>query len=142
MKSKYRKGMHLIAKYEGTGGDLIVGLITSVRMDGTIVGTNLLTGARFNKDTDVIDKRNIVCSKATAVAVVKAADGDKKVAREEAITYARLLMGKGEAKAPPKPKSEKKIQRAISVLKKLDHQEKQLVLKGIFPDISKAFGEE
>lgn len=140
MKSKYRKGMHLIAKYEGDNGDLVVGRIESVRTNGDIIGTNLLTGSRFTKSTHVINKRNVTCSKAIAVAILEASGSDKKLARQEAVTFARLLNGKGEEKEKKTSRAdERKINRAIKLLSKLTQEQRQEVLKRVFPEAAKVF---
>lgn len=140
MRSKFRKGMHVIAKYEGDNGDLIVGRIESVRTNGDIIGENLLTGARFTKHSSILEKRNVICTKAIAFAVIQAADGDKKIARKEAVAFSRLLNGKSEAKEEKvKAADEKKIKRATDILSKLSPELKQEVLKRTFPEAAKAF---
>lgn len=132
MRSKFRKGMHLIAKYEGENGDLILGRIESVRSNGEILGINLLTNARFVKSTAVVERRNLVCNKNIAVAILAAAEStpgvyDKKIARREAIAFSRLLAGKSEEK--PTAADKKKVARATKAISALSTEQKQLVFK-------------
>jgi len=128
--NKYRKGQYLIAKYEGTGGDLIIGKIESVRHNGDITGVNLLTGNKFRKNVEVLDKRNIICPKRIADAIMREAMGDKLIARREAIAYAQLLAGRMEPATVPT--SDRKIEKVVEAFKKLTATQQQLALPGIF----------
>lgn len=60
MKSKYRKGQYVLCKFKGNNGDLIAGRVESVRWNGKIILTNLLTDSPSTKDASVLDARNTV----------------------------------------------------------------------------------
>lgn len=52
------KGWYYAAKYNGSNGDLVLGRVRSVRTEGEVILTNLLTGNRAVKGTEVLLKRN------------------------------------------------------------------------------------
>lgn len=57
-KSTFKKGQYYAAKYDGINGDLLLGQIKSVRSDGEILLTNLLTGNLSTKKAEVLAQRN------------------------------------------------------------------------------------
>jgi len=87
MDTKFKKGQHVVCKYHGDNGDLVVGRIESVRSSGEIVLYNLVTGGRSLKSASVLGLRNVVVPKVKAVALLKYAN-NKKELRERAVALA------------------------------------------------------
>jgi hypothetical protein len=85
-KNEFRKDQHVLCRYNGDNGDLIVGRIESVRKNGDVILTNLLSGNKSVKKASVLSARNCVVIKKNADAVVKCAKehGTQK-ARELAV---------------------------------------------------------
>lgn len=95
-QNSFQKGQHYAAKYKGTGGDLILGQVESVRTSGHIVLTNLLTGATATKKAEVLKRRNKRISKSQAQKILAAfKKGGKEAARKTAIA-APEFRGKNE----------------------------------------------
>lgn len=133
-KQVFRKGQHVICKYKlekegAANGDLIVGLIESVRTTGDVTGVNLLTGSKFRKNAKLLATRNVICPKRVAVAILREAAGDRVVARREAVAYAGMLQGAVEEKKVVPVSNQKKIDRIVSLFAKLTPEEKQEALK-------------
>lgn len=86
-KSAFKKGQFYAAKHKGNNGDLIVGEVKSVRKNGDVILTNLLTGNRSVKGADILRKRNKRISKSQAdelLAIYEQTD-DKQHVREMAV---------------------------------------------------------
>jgi hypothetical protein len=101
MKQEPRKGYYVVCKYKGDrNGDLIVGIIDSVRSNGKVICTNLLTGSPSTKDIKVFMKRNIIVPKRRALSVVELfkSTGDRTQARDMAVA---LACKQQEAQATP-----------------------------------------
>jgi hypothetical protein len=62
-KHTMKKGDFYAAKYRGSNGDLILGEVKSVRRDGDVILTNLLTGNRSTKTRKVLESRNHLVTK-------------------------------------------------------------------------------
>lgn len=96
---QYRKDQYVICKYNGDNGDLIVGRIESVRTNGLVNLTNLLTGKVATKKSSVLTRRNLVVKKAVADTIVRIERVDGKArARSAAATVATELQSKPHAK--------------------------------------------
>jgi hypothetical protein len=70
--SPIRAGQHWVCRYNGDNGDLIVGVVRSVRAGGEVVFTNLLTGTRSVKSEEVVLQRCKYVKKIHALRVVEA----------------------------------------------------------------------
>lgn len=93
----------MICKYKGKGGDLIVGRVESVRTNGEVLLTNLVSDTRSVKKASVLSARNMIVSKADAMAVLgsdffPANVQSRELIRARAVAFA--TRGKGAA-APP-----------------------------------------
>lgn len=86
-KSEFKKGQFYAAKHKGNNGDLIVGEVKSVRKNGDVILTNLLTGNRSVKGADILKSRNKRISKAQAYALQAeyAKTGDRQKVRAMAV---------------------------------------------------------
>jgi hypothetical protein len=94
-QSPFQKGHYYAAKYRGTGGDLILGEVQSVRTSGHIVLTNLLSGKTATKKADVLKCRNKRVSKAQAKKILSAyARGGNEEARKAAIAAPEFRNGR------------------------------------------------
>ena len=91
MESKrLRKDQHVLCKYNGDNGDLIVGRIESVRKSGDIILTNLLTGGRSVKEYKTLIALNVVVDKRYAEKVAAfGKDHDLKDTRSFAVSIVR-----------------------------------------------------
>ena len=67
---KFKKGQHVICKYQGTGGDLLVGRVESVRTNGDVLLTNLVSDTRSVKKASVLATRNMIVTKVQALEVL------------------------------------------------------------------------
>ena len=61
-----KKGQYYAARFHGQNGDLVVGRIESVRKNGDIILTNMLTGNRSVKKATVLSHRNHQVTKTEA----------------------------------------------------------------------------
>lgn len=87
-----RKDQYVLCKYNGDNGDLIVGRIESVRRGGDVLLTNLLTGNRSVKKSEVLLRRNVVVHKKYADEVVRRGkEHGAKEARQLAVAVVRDL---------------------------------------------------
>jgi hypothetical protein len=97
---KFKKGQHVVCKYQGEGGDLIVGVVDSVRTNGDVILVNLLSNTKSTKKASVLAKRNKVVPKAVALQVLKSSK-DKSVIRQNAIAAAKAAeVAPGQLKLP------------------------------------------
>jgi hypothetical protein len=55
---KFKKGQYVLSKCHGDNGDLIAGVIVSVRSSGDVILENLLTFARAVKKATVLNGRD------------------------------------------------------------------------------------
>jgi len=91
------KGQYYAAKYKGSGGDLTIGQVQSVRSSGHIVSTNLLNGRTSTKHIDVFLQRNKRVSKSQAKKIISAfKKSGKEAARKAAIAAPRYRNGRSE----------------------------------------------
>jgi hypothetical protein len=112
------KGQFYAAKYKGSGGDLILGQVQSVRTSGHIVSTNLLNGKTSTKKIEVFLRRNKRISKSQANKISAAFKrGGKEEARKAAIEAPEFRNGRGSQQQLPL-KSDKKVDQ--NLLKRLD----------------------
>lgn len=96
-RQQFQKGQYYAAKYKGTGGDLIIGEVQSVRTSGHIVLTNMLTNQTATKKADVLKRRNKRVSKTQAKKIVAAyVKGGKEEARKTAIAAPEFRNGRNE----------------------------------------------
>lgn len=142
-KSAYHKGQHVLCRFDGTGnGDLIVGVVESVRGGGTIILTNLLTSERSVKEEAVLTSRNKVVHKAAALRVMalaerlrklnKSTDDIRRECRLEAVQIAREPdVTSGELRA---------VRAAIAKIKSLPMADRRLVYRELWEDALEAFG--
>jgi len=61
-----KAGQYFAAAYNGNNGDLILGRVQSVRVNGSVILDNLLTGNTSTKKTKVLRRRNKRISKKEA----------------------------------------------------------------------------
>lgn len=110
-KSKFTIREHYAAKYRGANGDLIVGVVKSVRMSGHVHLTNLLSGSDVFKTADVLAVRNKRISKAQAKKLVTLWEKTKDTAqvREAAVNTPAFV--------PLKERKEKAAQGKAKVVK-------------------------
>lgn len=144
--SRFKKGQFLACKFRdkgGKNGDLVLGLIESVRSNGKVVCQNLLTGGTSIKSVEVLDSRNTVISKRAADKVLRVfADGDKAAAREAAVVQATVSTGNGAVTVP------EGIQAVWTLIDIRDHfmglpdGDKTECAKQILPEVLKALGVE
>jgi hypothetical protein len=89
LPSGLRPGQHVVARYRGHNGDLIVGRVEEVTATRAVL-INLLTGARVQKALDVVTRRNARVAKlaAEAVQIFWATTRDKARTRELAVLLA------------------------------------------------------
>lgn len=87
-----KKGQYMAAKFRGFGnGDVIVGRVESVRVGGTTLLANLITGKTSVKKTRVLAARNHRVTKVQADALVKVARVEgNQAARQQAVDLWRL----------------------------------------------------
>ena len=115
-KHNLKKGQLYAAKFKGANGDLILGEIKSVRRDGDVILTNLLTGNRSTKSRKVLESRNHLVTKQDAAYIKQAFQrGGKKEARISAVYYWSLknrpTFGSKEKKAEERQARVKVIRR-------------------------------
>lgn len=119
-----KKGQHVVCKYNGSNnGDLIVGRVESVRTNGDIILTNLLTGSRSTKKEAVLRRRNRIVSKKQATLVVACfkQSGDRAKARKVAVSLP--------LDDPPTQKRLSKVEIAVQHYKDLTEAEKASFIK-------------
>lgn len=104
MPKDVSKGQFYAARYKGTGGDLILGEVQSVRTSGHIVLTNLLTRKTATKKIDVLMRRNKRISKRQAAKILAAfKKGGRDAARKAAIAAPEFRNGREQLQLPPAP---------------------------------------
>jgi len=117
--SGIKAGQHYAAAYNGKNGDLIIGRVKSVRVQGEVVLTNLLNGHTSTKKSDVLLVRNRRVTKAQAEEIVKfyrsiyKATKSKDKARQAA-RQAAVKMTRKEAAAKKPAKSEQRYSQLCS----------------------------
>lgn len=85
IKTNPKKDQYYAAKYKGSNGDLIIGKVKSVRRDGDVILTNLLTGNKSTKSIKILAARNHQVTKSEADKIVGRAS--KAAARTLAVRY-------------------------------------------------------
>lgn len=143
-----RAGDYVLCRQRGMGGDLIVGLVRSVRRMGKvpelniIATTNLLTGNTSYKELKVLCQRNIIVSKKQALEVVAVFERtrDKKQTREAAVRIVDVLLGRNVIKLKTgKPAGKKPTVALVMGLYRALSQEGQAeVAKQIWPALLRA----
>jgi len=151
---KYKKGQYVIARYLGKGGDLVVGIIESVRQNagGRIIGKNLLTGASFNKTKEGLDIRNVVCKKRQADRIIKAYRDNKEdrgIAQKIAVAIAEGIKPTSRRKAViptqtvlPFDKGVPLAKDLLVSFKRMSTDEQQIFLRSVMGSTLKIFGIE
>jgi len=86
-KPGFKVGQYYAARHNGNNGDLIVGVVVSVRKKGDVILTNLLNDNRSVKRADVLRLRNKRISKAQADELVALFEStqDKAAVRAKAV---------------------------------------------------------
>lgn len=93
----FKKGQYVVCRYDGDNGDLIVGKVESVRSNGEVLLTNLLTNGHSVKSHAVLVARNKIVPKKVALhlwrtfhtLVATSSDASaRRAVRKEAITVA------------------------------------------------------
>ena len=139
-KRSFKKGYWLVCKYKGDNGDLIVGRVESVRTNGQVILTNLLTGALSTKSAAVLLKRNVVVNKALAdkVLAIFEAEG-KKEARAAAVRLAAAKLAENvpQQQLPFKSKSADSVIKAYRALSKAEQVK---VSKALWGSVLELFG--
>jgi hypothetical protein len=106
MKTKSKKkdpcpvkaGQYYAAAYNGDNGDLIVGLVKSVRRNGEVILKNLLSGKNSTKSISVLLRRNKRITKAQAAQILGVYVGDgKPTARKFAVGLKPYTNGDSES---------------------------------------------
>ncbi len=96
MKEEIKAGQYWVARYRGTGGDLLVGRVESVRNgrrkkngekgNQKVICTNLITGKPSTKDIEIFRTRNKHVKKNQADAILRVYEElGRPAAREEAV---------------------------------------------------------
>lgn len=69
----FKKGQHLVCRFKGDNGDLVVGRVDSVRAGGTVLLVDLLTESPQPrvKQASILAERNVEVSKMDALRVVR-----------------------------------------------------------------------
>jgi hypothetical protein len=78
------KGQYYAVKYKGSGGDLVIGQVQSVRSNGHVVSTNLLNGKTSTKKIDIFLQRNKRVSGNQAKKIISAFKKNGKLAARKA----------------------------------------------------------
>ena len=138
---KFKKGQHVVCKYQGKGGDLIVGVVDSVRTNGDVILINLLSGAKSTKKASVLAKRNKVVPKAVAIQVLKSSK-DKSVIRQNAIAAAKAAeVAPGQMKLPFVKKDpvqgriDDEVEKVIQGFRALNNEARMKALDGIWATV-------
>lgn len=120
------KGWFYAAKYNGSNGDLVLGRVRSVRTDGEVILTNLLTGNRAVKGTEILLKRNhkITKKEADALQALYNRTKDKTVARAKTRERAVALWEskKNSPASKPSPNKDKKRKALVRRIRKLSEE--------------------
>ena len=139
-KRPFKKGYWVICKYKGHNGDLIAGRVESVRTNGKVIITNLLTGGLATKDASVLLKRNVVVNKATTSKVLAIFEAQgKKEAREAAVRLAAAQLAE-DAPQQALPFQSKRAEDVIKAFTVLSEAERVKVSKALWGDALKLFG--
>lgn len=112
---------YFAAKFNGSNGDLIVGQVKSVRSNGDVILTNLLTGNRSTKATKILLQRNHKVTKKESLEILALYNSikDKTKARAKARAKAvELWENKKDPSAPNKDKERKVLVQRIDKLSK------------------------
>jgi len=139
-KRPYKKGYWVICKYKGNNGDLIAGRVESVRTNGKVILTNLLTGGLATKDAAVLLKRNVVVNKATTSKVIAIFEAQgKKEAREASVRLAAAQLAE-DAPQQVLPFQSKRAEDLIKAFRALSEPEQVKVAKALWGGVLKLFG--
>jgi len=132
---KFKKGQHVVCKYQGEGGDLIVGVVDSVRTNGDVILINLLSGAKSTKKASVLAKRNKVVPKAVAIQVLTSSK-DKSVIRQNAIAAAKAAeVAPGQMKLPFVGRIDDEVENVIRGFRALNNEARMKALDGIWATV-------
>ena len=132
---KFKKGQHVVCKYQGEGGDLIVGVVDSVRTNGDVILVNLLSGAKATKKASVLAKRNKVVPKAVAIQVLTSSK-DKSVIRQNAIAAAKAAeVAPGQMKLPFVGRIDDEVENVIRGFRALNNEARMKALDGIWATV-------
>ena len=110
--STIKAGHYYAAAYNGNNGDLILGVVRSVRTTGHVVLDNLLSGTTSTKKTEVLQRRNKRISKKQADELLKLFNKthDKQKVRAAAV---------GVAKVREKKETKPSLKEAIKMVEQL-----------------------
>jgi hypothetical protein len=128
-----RKGDYVVCRFNGSrNGDLIVGVVESVRSHGRIVLKNLLTEKPSLKRVDVLLRRNAVVPKRVAVQIATNFKSHKSV------PFARLEALKLAAEYDPVKKD--RVVDLVSRFNALTADDQQRFSRRVWPTVLSAFG--
>ena len=139
-KRPFKKGYWVICRYSGENGDLIAGRVESVRTNGKVLLTNLLTGALATKDANTLLKRNLVVNKATTDKVVAIFEAQgKKEARAAAVRLSSALLADNSPQQTLQFNS-KRADGIIKAFRALSKAEQVKVSRALWGSVLELFG--
>jgi hypothetical protein len=114
--NQLKAGQYYAAKYNGDNGDLIIGKIESVRTNGVVLLTNLLTHTRSTKNASVLTKRNVRVSKSQTdeLILLFKETGDRAKVRVRAVEMTSANQFVTDVNTPSIKSKKKELEKLVS----------------------------
>lgn len=89
---RLHKGSYVLCKYRGDNGDMVAGVVESVRSNGDIICKSLFADTKHTKSVEVFNQRNILVRKRDAERVVEVYE--KSLLNDPSARVARIVARK------------------------------------------------